>query len=118
MCISGSFIPSAVASVLSIIFQTIPPPYIFIVAPATFALSPKVSTELYKSIFVLLIVLLILKFEPVFNSTLELSLPSPLISDVVDAHRFELFRKYYEHLNDTPVALKICYLISSLKMVA
>ena len=36
----------------------------------------------------------------------------------VDAHRFELYKKYYEHLNDTPVTRKICYLISSLKMIA
>ena len=36
----------------------------------------------------------------------------------VDVARFELFKKFYEHLNDTPTARKICYLISSLKMVA
>ena len=36
----------------------------------------------------------------------------------VDASRFELFKKFYEHLNDTPTARKICYLISSLNMVA
>ena len=36
----------------------------------------------------------------------------------VDVARFELFKKYYEHLNDTPVSRKICYLISSLRMVA
>lgn len=36
----------------------------------------------------------------------------------VDVARFELFKKFYEHLNDTPTARKICYLISSLRMVA
>lgn len=35
-----------------------------------------------------------------------------------DVARFELFKKFYEHLNDTPTARKICYLISSLKLVA
>ena len=35
-----------------------------------------------------------------------------------DASRFELFKKFYEHLNDTPITRKICYLISSLNMVA
>jgi hypothetical protein len=37
---------------------------------------------------------------------------------VVDDARFELFKKFYEHLNDTPVAGKICHLISSLDMAA
>ena len=36
----------------------------------------------------------------------------------VDVARFELFKKFYEHLNDTPTARKVCYLISSLNMVA
>ena len=36
----------------------------------------------------------------------------------VEDARFELFKKYCEHLNYTPVALKICRLISSLDMVA
>ena len=35
------------------------------------------------------------------------------------AHKsLELFKKFYEHLNDTPTARKICYLISSLKLIA
>ena len=41
-----------------------------------------------------------------------------IVNGGVDASRFELFKKFYEHLNDTPTARKICDLISSLKMAA
>ena len=41
-----------------------------------------------------------------------------LLNGGVDVARFELLKKYDEHLNDTSITRKICYLISSLKIVA
>ena len=35
----------------------------------------------------------------------------------VDAHRFELFKKFYEHLNDIKVTRNICNIISSLNVL-
>lgn len=34
------------------------------------------------------------------------------------AHRLELFRSYYEHINESSVTNKICYLISLLSKIA
>ena len=61
------------------------------------------------------------RFEPTETQSdikKEPSKKAPNLNGGVDVARFELFKKYYEHLNDTPVSRKICYLISSLRMVA
>ena len=36
----------------------------------------------------------------------------------LNAPKFELFRNYYEHINQSSVTNKICYLISSLSKIA
>ena len=58
------------------------------------------------------------EFEPIIFALKKRYLSISLLNGGVDASRFELFKRYYEHLNDTPTARKICYLISSLNMVA
>ncbi|MBR1942996.1 hypothetical protein IJ843_04615 [bacterium] len=59
------------------------------------------------------------KVSVVLTSVFDLLLNNPFSKNGgVDVARFELFERYYEHLNDTPTARKIYYLISSLNMVA
>ena len=48
----------------------------------------------------------------------EPSRKAPNLNGGINAHRFELFKKFYEHLNDNIVTRKICYLISSLDIAA
>ena len=58
------------------------------------------------------------EFEPIIFALKKRYLSISLLNGGVDVARFELFKKYYEHLNDTPVIEKICYLIYALNMTA
>ena len=56
--------------------------------------------------------------EPSRLKTKKEPLSGLYLNGGADASRFELYKKYYEHLTDTPITRKMCYLISSLKIVA